>query len=373
MMAAADIRWRQLDVLQILAALGLTCLGVILVTSATWQYFDHPTLLRNTWFLKQVLAVVVGWVLMIGCASMHPRLVRALAAPIYVLSLGALGVVLLIGRGAAEFGAQRWIEIGGLQVQPSEPAKLALVVALARVLSDGVPRARALIWSSVILAVQVLLIYLQPDLGTALSFFAIWFGMVFLAGTPRKYLAAIGGIFILATPVLWLALRDYMRARLLIFLNPQADALGQGYNILQAQISIGSGGMFGKGLLEGTQTQLRYLRVSQSDFIFSVLGEELGFIGALVLFAIFLILLFRILHAYDVTNDRFHRLLCAGVASMIAFQVITNVGSNVALTPVVGIPLPLVSYGGSALITQLAALGLVQGGLLRQRRYRFET
>ncbi|MEA2642247.1 MAG: rod shape determining protein RodA [Chloroflexota bacterium] len=372
-MAAPELRWRQFDFLQALGALVLTAFGVLLVTSATWQYFDHPTLLGNTWFLKQALAASVGWILMIALSCVHPRMIKALAFPIYGASLAALGVVLVVGRGAEDYGAQRWIEVGGFQLQPSEPAKLALVIILARVLSGGVPGLRALLLSGLVLGGQVFLIYLQPDLGTALSFLGVWVGMIVLAGTPRRYLAAIGALFVLAAPIVWLTLHDYMRQRLLIFLNPSADALGQGYNILQAQISIGSGGMWGKGLLEGTQTQLRYLRVSQSDFIFSVLGEELGFVGAIVLFAVVIILLFRVLHAYEVSNDRFHALLCAGVASMIAFQAIANVGSNVGLTPVVGIPLPLVSYGGSALLTQLAALGLVQGGLLRKRRYRFEA
>jgi rod shape determining protein RodA len=164
-----------------------------------------------------------------------------------------------------------------------------------------------------------------------------------------------------------------MRQRVLIFLNPQADPLDQGYNILQAQISIGSGGMWGKGLFEGTQTQLRYLRVSHSDFIFSVLGEELGFIGAVVLFALMMILLFRILRAFEESNERFGAMLCAGVGSMTAFQAVANLGANVGLTPVVGIPLPLVSYGGSALVTQSAALGLVQATLVRRRMYHFQV
>jgi len=230
-----------------------------------------------------------------------------------------------------------------------------------------------LVLSALFTAIPVLLIYLQPDLGTALSILAIWFGCLVLAGLPRKYVVGIVAMGIIGTPIIWLGLKDYMRQRVLTFLNPAADALGEGYNILQAQISIGSGGMLGKGLMEGSQTQLRFLRVSQSDFIFSVLGEELGFVGAMALFALFLILLFRILRAYEIADDRFSSILCAGVGSMIAFQTIANIGSNVGLTPVVGIPLPFVSHGGSALITQLAALGLVQATLLRRRRYRFEA
>jgi rod shape determining protein RodA len=310
---------------------------------------------------------------MVGCAALNPRVLYALAYPIYGASLLGLGAVLLAGHGSADYGAQRWIEVAGVPIQPSEATKVAMVIVLARLFADSTPRFKRLALSVALLAAPVALIYLQPDLGTALVLTATWFGMAFLAGTPRRYLFGLAALASIATPLIWLTMKDYMRQRVLIFLNPQADPLDPGYNILQAQISIGSGGMWGKGLLEGTQTQLRYLRVSHSDFIFSVLGEELGFIGAMVLFALFLFLLFRILHAHDIANDRFSGLLCAGVGSMIAFQAAANLGANIGLTPVVGIPLPFVSYGGSALVTQLAALGLVQATLLRRRRYRFEA
>jgi len=369
----AGPRWRQADPLIGISALGLTGLGVLLVTSATWQYFEAPTLVGNTWFVKQVLFAVVGLALMIACAIIHPRVFHALAYPIYGLSLLGLTAVLFLGQGSAEYGAQRWIEVAGVPLQPSEATKVAMVIVLARVFAGGSPNLPTIIYSAALVATPVALIYLQPDLGTALVLIATWAGMVFLAGTPKRYLFAIAGLTAVAMPVIWLGLKDYMRQRVMIFLDPQADPLDQGYNILQAQISIGSGGMWGKGLLEGTQTQLRYLRVSHSDFIFSVLGEELGFIGAIVLFALFLFLLFRILHSHDIANDRFSGLLCAGVGSMIAFQAVANLGANVGITPVVGIPLPFVSYGGSALVTQLAALGLVQATLIRRRRYRFEA
>ena len=372
-MRVAGPRWRQADPILMIAAVGLTGLGILLVTSATWQYFEDPTLVRNTWFVKQVLFSVVGLTLMVGCATLHPRLLHAVAYPIYGLSLLGLGAVLFVGHGSADYGAQRWIEVAGVPLQPSEATKVAMVIVLARVFAGGTPKLPTLAVSAALLAGPVALIYLQPDLGTALVLIATWFGMVFLAGTPKRYLIALGVLALVATPVIWLGLKDYMRQRVLIFLNPQSDPLGQGYNILQAQISIGSGGMWGKGLLEGSQTQLRYLRVSHSDFIFSVLGEELGFIGAMVLFALFLFLLFRILHAHDIANDRFSSLLCVGVGSMIAFQAVANLGANVGITPVVGIPLPFVSYGGSALVTQLVALGLVQATLVSRRRYRFEA
>lgn len=368
----AGVRWRQMDALLLAAALGLTALGIILVTSATWHYYDQPTLLANTWFTKQLLFAVLGFGLLMGCAYVHPQLVRTLAFPLYGLSIVGLAVVLFVGDGSAEYGARRWVELAGFQLQPSEPAKVALVVLLARLLA-GTPGLRSLALSGTLTAVPAVLIYLEPDLGTAISMVVIWCGMLVLAGTPARYIAGLVGLAAIASPLLWTVLQDYMRARILIHLNPNADPLNEGYNILQAQISIGSGGMWGKGLFEGTQTQLRYLRVSHSDFIFSVLGEELGFVGALVLFALFLVLLLRVLRSYELASDRYTALLCGGVACTIAFQVIANVGSNIGLLPVAGIALPLVSSGGSALVTHLAALGLVEAGLVRRRIFRFEV
>jgi rod shape determining protein RodA len=319
------------------------------------------------------LFALVGFVALLGCGLLHPRTIWAFAYPVYGASLLMLVAVLVLGHGSNDYGAQRWIEVAGVALQPSEVVKLTLIVVLARVLANPAMRPHPLWWSAGLTMLPILLIYLQPDLGTALSLAAIWFGMVVLAGTPRRYVAAIVGLGVVAAPIVWFGLKDYMRERVTIYLDPQSDPLGQGYNILQAQISIGSGGMFGKGLFEGSQTQLRYLRVSHSDFIFSVLGEELGFIGAVLLFAILLVLLFRVLRAFDAAEDQFSALLCGGVACMVAFQALANLGANVGLTPVVGIPLPFVSYGGSALVSHLAALGLVQATLLRRRRYRFEV
>jgi len=372
-MRAPGPRWQQTDPVLASACMALTALGLVLVASATWRYFEAPTLLGNTWFVKQAGFSLIGVALMALCSAAHPRLLHSLAYPIYGASLVALVAVLVIGHGSGEFGAQRWLEVAGIPLQPSEAAKVALVIVLARLYATSPPGPKVMLLSGAAAALPTALIYLQPDLGTALVLAAIWVGMAALAGIPKRYLVALAGLAVVAAPLVWLGLKDYMRQRVLIFLNPQADPLDQGYNILQAQISIGSGGMFGKGLLEGTQTQLRYLRVSHSDFIFSVLGEELGFVGAVVLFALLLVMLFRILRAFEESNDRFGAMVCAGVASMIAFQAIANLGANIGLTPVVGIPLPLVSYGGSALVTQLAAVGLVQATLVRRRLYRFQV
>lgn len=374
-MRTATIRWQQADPFLVLAALGLSVYGIVLVTSATWQYYDQPSLLGNSWFLKQALFTAVGFFAMMVCATLHPRTIRALAYPVYAAALVPLVAVLFLGHGSEDYGARRWMDVGFFQLQPSESMKLALVMALARTLDTARPGLREFLGSLVLTAVPFALIFAQPDLGTGFVMLAIWFGSILLAGVPRRFLIGVVVCALIAAPLVWFGpvLKDYQRARIMIFLDPASDPRGEGYNILQAKISIGSGGMRGKGLLAGSQTQLRYLRVSQSDFIFSVLGEELGFVGAVGLFGLLIVLLFRILHAFELADQPFTSLLCAGVVSMLAFQSIANIAANLGLTPVVGIPLPFVSHGGSALITQLGSLGLVLATLVRRRRYQFEA
>ncbi|MBI4213772.1 MAG: rod shape-determining protein RodA [Chloroflexi bacterium] len=369
------LSWKQSDPLLFIAALALGGLGLTLVTSATWRYMDSPSLLEDVWTVRHLAFLGVGILGMIGFASLPPRVYEALAYPVYAFSLATLVAVAILGKASAEHGAlaQRWIEVGGVQLQPSEPAKVALVLVLAKLFAGGVPGLRRMLLSMAITGAPVMLVYLQPDLGSALCMIASWAGIVVLAGTPKKYVFAIGGLAVASMPLLWLSMRGYMRERVLTFLNPEAYALGEGYNVLQAQISIGSGGLWGKGLFEGTQTQLRYLRLSHSDFIFSVLGEELGFVGAMAVLLLFLFLLFRVLRAGDTGDGQFASLLCGGIASLIAFQTVANVGGNIGLTPVVGIPLPFLSHGGSSLITQFSALGLVQAALVHRRPYRFEV
>src|SRR5436190_9326435 len=220
-MRLAGPRWRQADPILLVAGLALTGLGILLITSATWQYFDDPTLIANTWFIKQVFFAVVGVVAMVLCAWMNPRLVYVLAYPIYALSLLGLVAVLFLGHGSADYGAQRWIEVAGIPLQPSEATKVAMVVVLARVFGNEEPTLKSLALSLALLIAPVALIYLQPDLGTALVLGATWFGMLFLAGTRKRYLGLIGIVVAVAAPIVWLGLKDYMRQRVLIFLNPQ--------------------------------------------------------------------------------------------------------------------------------------------------------
>jgi rod shape determining protein RodA len=286
----------------------------------------------------------------------------------------------VIGRGGADddYGSRRWIYLGLFDLQASEVAKLAVLVALARVLGEkpaGPLSFRRLMASLVLMLVPVGLVFVEPDLGSSVSFVMIWLTMVLIAGIRWRHAAAlfVGGL--VAAPLVWLGMKDYMRERLSTFIGTLIDlehaAFDQGYNVLQARISIGSGGLFGRGYLEGTQSQLGFLRITQSDFIFSAAAEELGFIGATVLFALFVMLLFRVTRAADMSRDDFGRLLTFGVAAMILFAAVANLGANLTLLPVTGIPLPFISYGRTSLLTNLAALGIVQSVLLYRLKYRY--
>lgn len=372
-------RWRQFDLVLLLAALLLVAYGVAMIHSATCsapfcsRYFP-PT----SWAVRQATYAVAGLVILVTLAVVDPRIYRALAYPAFGFSLVCLLLVLLLGRGQEEYGARRWIPLGFFDFQPSEITKVSMILALARWLgldSGQRPGLRRVIGSFGFLLAPFTLIFLQPDLGTGLAYVVIWFGMLMAAGVRGMYLGTIAVAGLLSAPLGWFVLRDYMRQRILTFIaitmDPESDIFGEGYNILQARISIGSGGMWGRGFTQGTQNQFEYLRVKHSDFIFSVLAEEMGFIGAMVLFSLLLLLLFRIVRASERAHDPFGRLVAFGVACMLTFQSVANLGANLTLLPVTGIPLPLVSFGGSALLTNFIALGLVQSILIRRLKYRY--
>jgi rod shape determining protein RodA len=279
--------------------------------------------------------------------------------------------------GEAAYGSRRWILVGGTQVQPSEIAKLVVIIVLAKYLADhreSIGSLRVFLTSLALAAVPAVLVFAEPDLGSAVIFAAIWLGMVTMAGARWRHLLGLLGTAVVSVPFVLIGLvTDYQRERIALWLNPGSDPQGAGFNILQGKISIGSGGIFGKGLTEGAQTQLDYLRTETTDYVFSVLGEELGLIGALVLFALFIVLLWRALRVAELSRDLFGRLLATGIVIFILLQTFINVGVNVGLLPVTGIPLPFVSQGGSSLITLFVGLGILQSILLRHRRFTFRN
>jgi rod shape determining protein RodA len=347
--------WRRLDPAQPLAALLLATLGVMTIFSAgaDWQ--------------RQLVWLALGAVAFTAAAWFDYRRLAALAPGIYAAMLLLLLAVHLVGRSA--LGAKRWLSVAGFPLEPSELSKLALVIVLAAMLS----RTERLSWrdfGAVLLAAAApaVLILTQPDLGTAIVFVAVLLGMLFLGGARPGQLASLGIAALVAIPVLPYLLHGYQRRRLEIFLNPGSDPLGAGYNLLQAKIAVGSGGLFGRGFLHGLQGQLGFVPERATDFVFAIFAEQFGLLGSLILLAVYGVLLTRILKSAAVASDRFGELVAGGVFLVVFVQVVENVGMNIGVLPIAGIPLPLISYGGSATITTLAALGLVQSVVVRRRR-----
>ncbi|MFH1848013.1 MAG: rod shape-determining protein RodA, partial [Candidatus Omnitrophota bacterium] len=281
-----------------------------------------------------------------------------------------LSLVLILGKTA--LGAQRWLNIGGFSLQPSEFTKIVFIIVMASYLGRvrlRITEPASVFGALVITGVPFALILVQPDLGTALMLIPILFAMLFAAGTMKRYLIVIASSGILALPVFWHFLKAYQQKRLLVFINPDIDPLGAGYTIIQSKIAIGSGGIFGKGWLSGTQNLLNFLPERHTDFMFSVVGEEWGFIGGFIVIALYIALIKRGFSIAEETTEIHGKLMAVGITTMLAFQVIVNVSMTLGLMPVVGLPLPLMSYGGSSLWTTMTCIGLLLNVKMRQTRF----
>ncbi len=363
---------RHFDYLLLLVAAGLVAYGGILIYSAHLSTYPDGVSIGHP-LTKQVMFALFGVCICLAVAWLDYRVFGQLAVGLYALAVIMLAAVLVVGDSA--YGSSRWFTFAGQQIQASEVAKLFVIVALARYLADRQTRIeeiRVFLISLLMAAVPAALVLVEPDMGTAMVFGAVWVGMVLMAGVPRRYVLALVGMTASIIPfAMIVVLGEYQRERIRLFFDPNSDPLGGGYNILQAQTSIGSGGIFGKGLTHGSQTQLDFLQTSTTDYIFAVLGEELGLIGAIVLLALFAALLFRGIRAASISRDQFGRLIATGIVMMILFQVFINIAVNVRLVPVTGIPLPFVSQGGSSLLMLFAALGLLEGIVLRHKRIEF--
>lgn len=330
---------------------------VFLVSFGTAVIYSTDAVLAK----EQMLFGTFGIILFLLISFTRPYFFKSLAPIFYILSLVLL--ILTFFLGVISHGSLRWIPLGfgGLTLQTSEPSKFFIIIALssffASKLWDG--RLKGFVFSFLIVTLPAAMIYLQPDLGTSLVIFSMWFIMLVNCGLKLKFLLILALIFLLLAPLGWQVLKPYQKDRITTFLNPSADPLGAGYHILQAKIAIGSGQIFGRGFGQGTQSRLRFLPEYHNDFIFAALSEEWGLVGSSLLIFIFAFLLFRILGIYSKASDEFSRLVCLGVFAMICTQFVVNVGMNLGLAPVTGIPLPLVSSGGSSLITTALSLGLV--------------
>ena len=316
-------------------------------------------------WVRQLVWIVLGAGAYVAAAAFDYRRLSVLAPWLYAATVALLLAVRLAGHSA--LGAQRWLSLGGFPLQPSELSKLTLVLVLAAYLG----RTERASWRGFVVAVALVapaaaLVLVQPDLGTTIVIGAVLVGMLFLAGARIAQLGSLAACAAVAFPLLPHILQGYQRRRLEIFLNPGSDPLGAGYNLLQARIAVGAGGLFGQGWLHGLQGALGYVPERATDFVFAVFAEQFGLFGSLLLLAVFGALLIRLMRSAAAAPDRFGALLAGGVFVMIFAQVTENVGMNIGLLPVAGIPLPLISYGGSATVTTLAALGLVQSVMLRR-------
>lgn len=401
---------KNVDFALILSLVGLIVLGLFTLYSSS-----HTTVeggLGSNFFLKQLIWVIIGFGAIIIIFFMPNRWIFASAYYLYGISLFFLILVIFFGKTGQ--GAERWLQVGPISFQPSEFAKLASILAVARFVSRdevNLNTAKDFLFASLFIVVPFIVIVRQPDLGTSMVFVAIALPMLYWAGLKLSnlFLIAMPILIMLAsfnfftflllmvilvaylvfshrtklilissfllniamgllTPVLWNHLKPYQRDRIKIFLNPEADPRGAGYQIIQSKVAIGSGGGMGKGFMQGSQTQLRFLPEQHTDFIYAVIGEEFGFVGALSGLILYFILLIRGVQIASLVRSKFNSIVAIGIVTVIAFHMIINIGMTVGLLPVTGLPLPFVSYGGSALVTNMVMIGI----LLNFYRNRYE-
>ncbi|MDZ7732516.1 MAG: rod shape-determining protein RodA [Acidimicrobiia bacterium] len=354
--------WLHVDVSLIVAVVAMAGLGVLMVYSATRGPGGPENPVDRTFLERQALFVAIGFAAMAVTALVDYRRIRDFAGPIYVATLVLL-VVVLSPLGTESKGVQAWFQLGPFQLQPSEIAKIGVILALAAMVASKGPELRLvdLFRALALTGIPMGLIMLQPDLGTVLVFVAITMGVLLVGGARPRHIivvtliGVVGVVGILNSDML----ADYQKARLTAFLDPQADVQGETYNVDQAQITVGAGGLTGAGLFNGRQTRSEAVPEQQTDFIFTVVGEELGFIGGAGVLALFGFVIWRIWRAAQLSRDTFGTLLRVGVLSMLLFQIFQNVGMATGIMPITGIPLPFLSYGGSSIVTAFIGIGLV--------------
>ena len=356
---------KKIDWVLLVAVLLLVLVGLLSIYSVSQQEGAR-------FFKRQLIYVVLGIALMMIFTMLDYRIFRDhsyILIFLYFFGVLLLLAVLFIGKEVR--GASSWLSIGGIGFEPVEFVKLVIILMLAKYFSlrhIEVHRIKYLVVSALYVIIPLILLLLQPELGYVLILALIWLAIVLVAGIRIKHLIILGIIAVLLFSLGWsYALKDYQKQRVLSFLDPHADPLGSGYNIIQSIIAIGSGKIFGRGLGQGTQSQLNFLPEPHTDFIFASIAEEWGFVGSALVLLLFGIMLFRIIRNSLGSTNNFARLFCVGVAVMFVLQAVINIGMNMGLFPIVGIPLPLISYGGSNLIMNFVALGIVQSIVTRNK------
>ena len=358
------------------AVVGLLLfVGTLLVWAATRDWYARNGLDGQYYLKRHIINILIGLVLAYGTTVIDYRLLRAYTPFLWGAGVLGLIIVLIPGLGSEVNGAKAWIALpGGFQIQPAELAKIAIIIGMSMILSershdsDG-PTSADVLQSLAVAAIPVLLIILQPDMGTILIISAAVVTIIAVSGAPARWvtalllLAVLGGFVAVKAGVI----SEYQVNRLQTFVDPTADTQGAGYQLRQARITVGSGGLIGTGLFNGPQTNGRFVPEQQTDFIFTVAGEELGFIGSGAILILYLILLMRGFSIARRTNDPFGRLVCTGVIAWFAFQIFENIGMTLGLMPMTGVPLPFISYGGSSMFATLIGIGLLQNVHARLR------
>ena len=359
--------WRAYDLQLTVFAVLLGAIGLVMAYTNSVEA-GESVLRSGTTFTRALMWSGLAIVVFMGATLFDYRWLKTLRWPIWFANVGLLVLTLAIGTGVG--GSSRWINLGPLTFQFSELAKILMIIVLAAYLGNRegkLDSIGSILGACLLMGPPWVLVMLQPDLGTSLVLVAILGGMLFMSGASLRWLLAMALGALAAIPIAWTyILRDYQKDRILSFLSPSADTQGAGWQVAQAQITVGSGGFLGTGLTNGTQTRGEFLPVQESDFVFAVLAQELGFIGALVVFLLYAALLWRILACAWASRDPFGLLFGTGLASMLLFQLFVNVGMVIGLMPVTGIPLPFISNGGASLVTLAIGLGIVQSINIRQ-------
>jgi len=361
--------YKRFDYLLFSLVMLLAAIGLVVFSSAVK---DRPSLLK-----PQILALIMGIALCLILSAIDYKDLKVLSLFIFFGAMGLMVLVLFFGKGE-DLGNKNWINIAGMSVQPSEYAKIAYII-LASVFLERIKDSQEKNKSDIIkflayTCVAIGFVLLQKDLGTAMVFAFIFFLFIYMAGIPYRYIFILLGAAGLSLPFIWVyVLNDKRKDRILTFISPERDPQGGGYNVIKSKLAIGSGQLFGQGYGSGLQTQSGSVPVNESDFIFSVVGEELGFIGGCIIILLGLVILLRIIYISKNSSDTYGSFLCVGVAGMMGFNFIENIGMSIGLLPVTGLPLPFVSQGGTAMLANFTAVGIVLSVSLRRKRGNFNS
>lgn len=375
--------WRKFDYILFITIVLLCIYGFIVIASATSKTRGSDIklginfikqLIKNPFLKTQITSFILGLIAIFILLLFNYDTFGRMYFIIYGFCNILLIAVLIFGTGEESWGARSWLSIGGFSFQPSEVAKIGIIISVAKFIDNNKEKINELFTLLKILVFSltpIALILMQPDFGTATVFMFFIFIMLFVAGLDIKYILYATGSGLLSLPILWFLLKDYQKERIRVFLDPSRDAMGSGYQVIQSKIAIGSGKLFGRGLFHGVQTQYGFLPEKHTDFIFAVIGEELGLIGGLVLLLLYFIMLYRLIVIAKNSKDLLGSLIVIGIASMIAFHIIENIGMTMGLMPVTGIPLPFISYGGTFLLANLVSIGLALSIGMRRNKLNF--